>query len=195
VSGPKHRKAPPAACDPSKRPLPASVIGQAVRVHWNWHNGCYAVSTNTRGVGYRVQGYTPAVRLVSVTAQVSEAGFGRCHDDQEKNVHAWLEGTLVEAGPDIEGPPFGWRRVRYDCLKATSQPCFFYEDTNLCFGSAREFVGLPGGRMWASPSSAVAPLDVLRTLTTRALATHGLVDGRLRSRALLERIARAGRLS
>ena len=137
-------KAPPAACDASARPLSGDYLGERVRVHLNLHNGCYVVSH-----GGRVAGYTNAIRLADVVPRVSVPGFERCHDDQVRNVHAYLDGDLAAIGDDVRGPPANWRRLRYNC-RIQTKPCFVYEDDESCFAGAAEAVGLPGGRLWVS---------------------------------------------
>lgn len=136
-------KAPPSSCDPSARPLPSSALGKQVRVHLNLHNGCYVVT-----IAQRVVGYSPALHLTGVTSKVSKAGYAKCREEQSRNVHAYLEGTLVGAGEarGTLGPKF--RRLRYNCL--TAPPCFYLEDTGECLVRAREAVCLPQGRVWVT---------------------------------------------
>lgn len=135
---------PPSSCDPGDRPLPRSAIGKKVRVHLNLHNGCYSVS-----VGGKVQGYTHALALRDVTTHVLKSGYKRCRDENKRNVHAFLQGTLVAAGK-IATLPEGaknWRKVSYNCL--THPPCFYFTDDGACLTSAYEVVAYPGGKVWA----------------------------------------------
>jgi hypothetical protein len=149
-------KTPPSFCDPSARPLSKKYLGQRVLVHVNLHNGCYAVT-----VGRRVVGYTDGLRLADVTARVRSREFERCQEEQVRNVHAWLLGTLTEIGARADAP-VGWTRLRYNCLRQR-RPCFLLEGTETCFVSAPEVIALPGGRVWANVGPA-APSGALRAL-------------------------------
>lgn len=141
-------------CDSTKRPLPEALVGQHVhvRVHLNLHNGCYVVS-----LGGKVQGYTEALMLRDVTTAIMPAGYAACRDEQVRNVHAYLVGTLVEAGV-YHSPPAGWKRLRYNCL--TGPPCFVLRDeSERCLTIAPAVLALPGGHVWVAPgySTKVAP--------------------------------------
>ncbi len=132
-------------CDPSSRPLPRSMVGQRVRLHLNLHNGCYAVT-----VAGRVVGYTRAALLHDVTSKVSRSGYESCRDEHVRNVHAYLEGTLADAGDHLASarPGARMRRVSYNCLKGP--PCFYYVDDRQCLVGAAEALALPHGRVWVS---------------------------------------------
>lgn len=136
------KKVPP-SCDPSSRPLSPAVIGERVRVHLNLHNGCYVASV--RG---KVVGYTHGLILSDVTSNVSQSGYRRCREEGVRNVHAWIDGYVV----DIEAPrsaPSGFKQISYNCL--TSPPCFFYRDDGACFVAAEMAYCLPGGRVFVAP--------------------------------------------
>jgi hypothetical protein len=133
-------KKPPAACNPSAKPLDPRLVGQRVRVHLNLHNGCYVATWKGK-----VAGYAEALLLGDVTARVSPSGYERCRTERTRNVHAFLEGTLEVLGrADV---PVGARRLSYNCLNGP--PCFRFADGN-CFVSAARVVALPGGLVWAT---------------------------------------------
>jgi hypothetical protein len=132
-------KKPPAACNPSAKPLDARLVGQRVRVHLNLHNGCYVATWKGK-----VAGYAEALVLVEVRARVTPSGYERCRTEQTRNVHAFLEGRLERIGRS-EAPP-GARRLSYNCL--TGPPCFVFSD-GACFAEAEMVVALPGGLVWS----------------------------------------------
>jgi len=135
----KNPKAPPAECEPGDRPLDTeSLIGQRVRVHLNLHNGCYAISQRGKTLGYASR-----FALASAASSVSRSGYKRCREEKKRNVHAWLEGVLLD---EPSRTPIGWRRVSYNCL--THPPCFFYVDDGACFVKAIEVRGFEGGKVW-----------------------------------------------
>jgi hypothetical protein len=135
------------SCDPSERPLPDDLLGQRVAVALHFTNRCYTVS-----LGGRVKGYTPALRLRDVTTRVRRGGYEACRREQQRNVHAWLLGELVEAGEDVArtAPPADWRRLTYHCK--VGPPCFYYPDDGQCLVSAREVLALPNG-VWVAPAA------------------------------------------
>jgi hypothetical protein len=118
------------------------LVGQKVRVHVNLHNGCYTISS--RG---RVAGYTKSLKLKDVTPRVSLSGWESCNVTKVRNVHAYLEGTLVSASAK---KPRGkaWKKITYRCKE--HGPCFYYPSTDKTFAGASEVVFLnKGGRGFA----------------------------------------------
>jgi hypothetical protein len=134
-------------CDPSKRPLPDGLLGQRVEVALHFTNRCYTVAI--RG---KVRGYTPAVWLRDVTPRVQPGGYEACRREQQRNVHAWLLGELVDAGEAVAAisAPADWRPVSYRCKDGP--PCFFFADDGVCLGSAPQALALPGG-VWVAPAA------------------------------------------
>lgn len=78
-------------------------IGEIVRVHWHLRKKAWSVSTKGEK-GWRVvrtasgqqRLYTKVV-LRDVTFTVRESGRQRVLAERRKNVHAWMEGTLLNA--------------------------------------------------------------------------------------------------
>lgn len=165
------KKIPP-NCDPSARPLPPDVIGERVRVHLNLHNGCYVVSI--RG---KVVGYAHGLILGDVTSNVSQSGYRRCREEGVRNVHAWLDGDVVDILPPRGAPP-GFRQISYNCL--TSPPCFFYKDDGACFVAAEMAYCLPGGRVFVAPGRTRRNMDERRRDAER-LAAYGTAQDQARS--------------
>lgn len=78
-----------------------------VRVYFNLHRKLFSVmDCATR----RVIGHRRTVNLSGARFVVSEPGRQRVIREKRKNVHAFVEGTLVEAVP----PTRTWRRVSYN---------------------------------------------------------------------------------
>ena len=128
----------PPPCDPSstKKPLKvASLKGKVARVHVNLHNGCYTVSSKGK-----VQGYTKSLVLKGVLPKVSLSGWERCRKTGVRNVHAYIQGTVVSGAPKKAGR--GWRKISYRCK--TAGPHFFYSDTGDVFEGAAEVRFLHG---------------------------------------------------
>jgi hypothetical protein len=133
-------------CDPSERPLSRSLLGQRVAVALHFTNRCYTVA-----VSGKVKGYTPALRLRDVTTRGQPGGYEECRTSQQRNVHAWLLGELVDAGEALAAmaPPEDWRGLTYHCKDGP--PCFYYPDDGQCVVSAHEVLALPGG-VWVAPA-------------------------------------------
>lgn len=83
--------------NPKVRPLDqATLAGQTVEVYRNLHNGLFSVrDARTR----RVLGHTRKIVLTGVTFKVSQAGRERVLREQQKNVHAVVQGTLSMLSP------------------------------------------------------------------------------------------------
>lgn len=156
-------KSPIGTCDPSQRPLRSSdVIGRDVSAYLNLHNKCWVVADKTG-----VLGYTDALVLRDVTSTVRRAGYERCRKEQQRNVHAFLNGTLVDAGT-LHAKPEGAQRLSYNCLNGP--PCFVYRDgprAEECFVSAPLIVAHPNGRVWSSSAGALALEDEAEPPTVR----------------------------
>lgn len=70
-----------------------------VRVYWNATRKGWSIMQNVNGK-WRVIDHRIRLRLVDATFHVSAAGRERVRRTGRKSVHAWVEGTLVEAGKD-----------------------------------------------------------------------------------------------
>lgn len=125
----------PPTCRPKEtdHPTVQAKRGEAVRVHRNLHNGCWVVSVRGSG-GWRVAGYTTGVTLRDVRPRVGESRYRACKADQTRNVHAYLEGTLVKASAS---KPKGWKRITYNC-KTGPGPFFYFASSRKAFDGARE---------------------------------------------------------
>lgn len=66
-----------------------------VRVYYNLHKKCLSVQHRTPE-GWRVLEHTSDIKLKDVTFKVSKAGRARVLREGRKNVHAFVEGTLVD---------------------------------------------------------------------------------------------------
>jgi hypothetical protein len=71
-----------------------------------------------------VAGYAKALTLKGVVPKIAMGGWGRCQATKVRNVHAYLEGTLVSARASV---PRGkaWSTISYNC-KTHPRPEFFY---------------------------------------------------------------------
>jgi len=102
--------------------------GDRVRVHRNLHNGCWVVSK-----GGKVQGYATSLTLKDVRPRVGAAGYGRCMSEQRRNVHAYLDGTLVSLRASS---PQGWKRITYNCRDGPAGFYFVGSKSRLFEGAA-----------------------------------------------------------
>jgi hypothetical protein len=146
---PGEWKVPP-KCDPegTGRKLDARALkGQRVRVHVNLHNGCYVVSHKGR-----VAGYAKAVTIRDVLPKVGVGGWQRCNSTKVRNVHAWIEGTLVSASAAVPRGG-GWKKISYNC-KTHPRPEFFY------VGGKRTFEGAAEVRLVRKKGVGMAQIEV-----------------------------------
>lgn len=88
-----------------------------VRVYRNLHRDCYSVQTYVPGKGWRVAGHRLFVRLTNAEFKVSEAGRQRVLREKKKNVHAFVEGDIVESFDAAWGPGI---RISYDPYRSGS---------------------------------------------------------------------------
>jgi hypothetical protein len=72
-----------------------ALLGLRVRVHKNLHRGDWSVTQKGRVIAH-----LPELVLADVTFRVSEATRQRVLRKRQRAVHAWAEGTVVDAAPD-----------------------------------------------------------------------------------------------
>lgn len=80
--------------------------GSRVFVYRNLHTGCWSIKSKETG---RVVAHADRVELSDARFKVSEAGRQRVLQEQRKNVHAGVEGTLEAYAParaGVEPTPF-----------------------------------------------------------------------------------------
>ena len=80
-----------------------------VRVYRNLHKKCVSVKQGTL-----VKCHAENVVLKDCTFIVSEAGQKRVREQGKKNVHAFIEGHVVDARKADELLDFGWETVYYN---------------------------------------------------------------------------------
>lgn len=69
------------------------MLGKRVQVYFNLHKKCFSVRCKkTR----KVIAYLNNIYLEDVTYKVSEAGRKRVLKEKQKNVHAFIEGTIIK---------------------------------------------------------------------------------------------------
>lgn len=89
--------------------------GDRVRVYWNLHKHCYSVQKKRDDGQWVVAAHMEELYLRGVTFKVSDAGRERVRQQERKNVHAMIEGTLTKTPPmwprDVTG------RVSYNPYK------------------------------------------------------------------------------
>lgn len=71
-------------------------LGSQVFVYRNLHQDCWSIRSKTTG---RVVAHADHVELSGARFKVSQAGRRRVLEEQRKNVHAGVEGTLVGYHP------------------------------------------------------------------------------------------------
>ena len=125
-----------------------------VRVYWNTTKSCWSLLTrqtwqtkhNTRGSGWRLAGYTRGpICLDAADFLVYEAGRKRTLAEGRKNVHAYIEGTLVDA-----------TTIAGELLTLTYNP---YKDTT--------FVSVEDDRRWPLPTGQATRVRLTSYPTTR----------------------------
>ena len=80
-----------------------------VRVYRNLHKKCVSVKQ-----GSLVRCHATNVVLKDCKFIVSEAGQTRVRNEGKKNVHAFIEGYVVDARKSLELLDFGWETVYYN---------------------------------------------------------------------------------
>ena len=80
-----------------------------VRVYRNLHNKCVSVKQDNR-----VKCHATNVVLNDCKFIVSYAGQRRVRNEKKKNVHAFVEGFVVDANRSLELLDFGWETVYYN---------------------------------------------------------------------------------
>lgn len=71
-----------------------------VRVYYNLHKNMLSVQSKVES-GWRVIAHEESVALRDVRFKVSEAGRQRVIKEKKKNVHAFIEGTMVQGNERI----------------------------------------------------------------------------------------------
>ncbi len=116
-----------------------SLTPQIVQVYRNLHRKCWSIRdkrtrrviAHAKNVTIASPGKTPLSAGVGVLFRVSELGRQRVLRDKRKNVHAFIEGYLYEAGDhfvdrhNLDGP-IDWDVVKYNPYKG---PTFRIGDT------------------------------------------------------------------
>lgn len=81
-------------------------VGQKVKVYRNLHRKTYSIADAASGL---VLGYADRITLQDAEFKVGQAGRQRVLQEQRKNVHAYVVGTLIyAAGEGLS------RKVRYN---------------------------------------------------------------------------------
>lgn len=80
-----------------------------VRIYRNLHQRCYSVKQ-----GGIVRCHADNVVVTNVKFIVSKAGQKRVRDEQKKNVHAFVEGIVVDASETNDLLPFPWEEIYYN---------------------------------------------------------------------------------
>ena len=100
-----------------------------VRVYRNLNNKCVSVKQ-----GNKVKCHATNVVLKDCKFIVSEAGQRRVRNEKKKNVHAFIEGFVVDARRSLELLDFGWSSIYYnpystDHWQLTNEPYDAWVDT------------------------------------------------------------------
>ena len=96
-------------CDTSTEVLEHIDPTKKVRVYRNLHKKCVSVKQ-----GNIVRCHATNVVLKDCKFIVSEAGQRRVRNEKKKNVHAFIEGFVVDARRSLELLDFGWETVYYN---------------------------------------------------------------------------------
>lgn len=120
---------------PPQCPLPVEP-GQVVQVYRNLTRACWSVRS-----GGRVLAHVPALHLTGCTMVVQSAGQARALAQGQRNVHAYVRGT-VSAGPPGAYP----LRARYNVFRALT----FTTDNGPVLGAAAAHFD-ERGQLWICP--------------------------------------------
>lgn len=92
--------------------------GEKASVYFNLHRKVFSMKQRkAQGKGSHVTGHAPTVILTNVTFKVLEAGRQRVLEEQKKNVHAFVEGTLEPYQGQGIG---GYREAYYNPYKVST---------------------------------------------------------------------------
>lgn len=83
-----------------------------VRIYRNLHQSCYSVKQ-----GGIVRCHAENVVVRDAKFIVSKAGQKRVRDEKKKNVHAFVEGVVVDASETNDLLPFDWEPIYYNPYK------------------------------------------------------------------------------
>lgn len=109
-----------------KRPLPTHLYSQKVSVYRNLNDQCLSVLHKQHVAGHAI-----AVVLSDVRFRVQEGGRQTVIREKRKNVHAFVDGNLVECSDHpvvIDGEPvqvtYNPYRAGHFCNRATGEPIY-----------------------------------------------------------------------
>ena len=94
------------------------LTGKRVRVYRNLHNGHFSVQDYQRGRGWRVAGHTQEIVLSDCLFKVNERGRQKVLLQKQKNVHAYIQGVVMDLDFDSSG-------FLYKALEITYNPYRF----------------------------------------------------------------------
>ena len=97
------------------------LVRKKVKVYRNLHlhNGFFSVQNYQQGRGWRVAGHTEKIVLSDCLFKVKETRRQRVILEQRKNVHAYIEGVVMDL-KDFDSSSF-----RYKTLQVTYNPYLF----------------------------------------------------------------------
>lgn len=75
-----------------------------VRVYYNLTKDCWSVQTHRKGKGWRVKAHVNTLCLLDVKTIIHKSGQERVRKENQKNVHAFLEGNLLSAASGFPLP-------------------------------------------------------------------------------------------
>lgn len=80
-----------------KRPTLPEMIGLPVQVYKNLHLNCWSIRHKNKIIAH-----TETLELADCVCHVGQSGRERVLQQKQKNVHAWIRGTLLSFHPMLD---------------------------------------------------------------------------------------------
>ena len=102
-----------------------SLVGKRVQVYFNLHKKVFSVKDKKTGL---VIAHVNKIDLGDISFKVSQAGRNRVLKEKRKNVHAFVEGTILAYNTfckDMQGITYNPYKNDSFVLKTSNKPVFY----------------------------------------------------------------------
>ena len=100
-------------------------MDRIVRIYWNLHRRCWSIKSVGEPVRHR-----PYLAVTDARFRVWEGGRKRVLRERKKNVHAFVEGKVLNDEKSIESLPNLLVQVGYNPYRKPEEPGHFYRKDN-----------------------------------------------------------------